>query len=118
MSQLLTADFLPLEARTTSGSAELPLPNDHNNIAVVINVTTRSGTSPTCVFSLDDSEDGVTWYRVKTNSSINNVGTYRIFIGPTDGPALGRLRLNWTLGGTTPSFTFAARVLTRARMGR
>lgn len=117
MSRLIRASVLPSAARTANGSQELPIANDHGNVAVLISVTAVTGTSPTLTCVVEDSADGTTWFPVKTASAITAVGTYRIVVGPADGPTQPRLRLRWTVGGTTPNFTFVVTAISRPRMG-
>lgn len=118
MSRIIRTSVLNSAARTTSGQQEIPLTNDHGNFAVLINVTAATGTSPTCVFSIEDSADGTTWFPVKANAAITAVGQYRVALTPLDGPTQPRIRLHWVIGGTTPSFTFTAIGVTRPSMMR
>lgn len=118
MSRLIRASVLPSAARNTSGSQELPIANDHGNVAVLLSVTAVTGTSPTLTCIVEDSADGTTWFPVKTASAITAVGSYRIVVvGPADGPTQPRLRLRWTTGGTSPNFTFSVNAISRPRMG-
>lgn len=117
MSRLLTAAFLTSAARTANGQQEINLSNDFNNMSVLVNVTAVSGTTPTLRFHLEDSLDGTTWFPIQSSTAdITAAGTFRLFFDlGTAGATAPRTRLRWVIAGTTPSFTFAATAITRAR---
>ena len=92
-------------------------------MVVTLNVTAVSGASPTLVAKLQFSPDGgTTWidYDAKaTTASITATGAYilKFFPGCTEvaNSAIGlpvprTFRLHYTIGGTTPSFTFSTMV--------
>lgn len=86
-------------------------------------VTAVSGTAPTMTVRLQWSIDGgTTWTDWDTTNlqtpSITTAGTYSLKVGPglptTANASLndalpGQMRAAWTIGGTTPSFTFGTR---------
>ncbi len=100
--------FAPSTARTASGDTG-PQPGfgDERTLRAQLNVTAASGTSPTLDVVLEDTLDGTNW---------NVVGTFAQKVGPgrevvnVTIPFTDRLRARWTLGGTTPSFTFSVEV--------
>ena len=106
---------LTSSARTATGQQELQATNDYGNVAILVNVTAVSGTTPTMRLSIEDSPDGTTWFPVATApADITAAGQHRIFIThSTHGPTNPRLRLRWVIGGTTPSFTFTATAISR-----
>lgn len=94
-------------ARTTSGSAIVGLADTGASLDLLVNVSAASGTSPTLALTVDWSPDGVTFCTSEDTTdafaSITGVKntTKRFTVKAT------YYRLNWTIGGTTPSFTFA-----------
>jgi hypothetical protein len=76
-------------------------------------VTAITGTSPTVVFSLDESADGSTsWTAVTgaTTAALTAVGS-AVFYGK---PTKNYVRVTATIGGTTPAVTGNAAVITFA----
>jgi len=94
-------------ARTTTGNSGA-LPSDYSaakTIRAQLNVSAVSGTTPNLVCLIEDSLDGgVTWNTVGTFAAKTAVS--REVINVTI-PFSGKLRVSWTITGTTPSFTFA-----------
>jgi hypothetical protein len=113
-------------ARTATGNGTAYVVQAASNVIAWINVTAVSGTSPTCQFRLQWSPDnGTTWLDLDTTNlqataiTAATTQTFRIGVNVTTaaGSATGgakqdlvprQLRLAWTIGGTTPSFTFAS----------
>lgn len=93
-------------ARTVTGnSGNLPNYGAASALRAQLNVTAASGTSPTLNVLIEDSvDDGATWNTVGTFAQ--RVATGREVINVTV-PFGDVLRVSWTIGGTTPSFTFA-----------
>ena len=93
-------------ARTVSGSgAALNVAQAERGATVIANVTAVAGVSPSLVLALQESHDGTTWANLATSPTITAAGVHRLAY---NGPAGPFLRLAWTIGGTTPSFTFDA----------
>lgn len=69
-----------------------------------LNVTAASGTSPTLNVVIEDTLDGANWNTIATFAQ--RVAAGREVVNVTT-PFTDRLRVRWTVGGTTPSFTFA-----------
>lgn len=82
------------------------------SIRLQLEVTARSGTSPTLDVIIQDSMDGTNWYTVGTFAQKTNTGTEAINITT---PVCNRLRVRATLAGTTPSFTFSVKAVARVR---
>ena len=99
---------------TTSGnSADLPV-DDLLELAVDVNVTAKSGTSPTLVLSIERKGADGAYYQIWASSSITNTGKQSTSIGTgmTTAQSFGSLcRLVWTIGGTTPSWTLTASII-------
>ena len=92
-------------ARTTSSdSGVLPGFGGASTLRVQLNVSAVSGTTQTLDVVIEDTLDGVNW---------NTVGTFTQATAATRQvvnvtvPFADRVRFRWTIGGTTPSFTFA-----------
>jgi hypothetical protein len=69
-----------------------------------LNVTAASGTTPTLDVVIEDSLDGTNWNTVGTFAQKTTTG--REVVNVT-GLFSDQVRVRWTVGGTTPSFTFA-----------
>jgi hypothetical protein len=102
-------NLVPSAARTTSGSLE---PSDgiateygrRNALRVQLDVTAASGTTPSLVVTVQDTLDNTNWNNVGTFATKTGVGREVINIA---GPFADRIRIAWTITGTTPSFTFS-----------
>lgn len=108
-------------ARTASVAGATATNFNSSGAVVTINVTAVSGTTPTLVGKLQFSPDnGTTWfdYDSKTvTATISAIGTYilKVYPGLTTEvansavglPVPRTLRMYYSIGGTTPSFTFA-----------
>ena len=94
-------------ARTTSGnSGALTGFGDWSRFRAQLNVTAASGTSPTLDVVVEDSFDGTTWNTVATFTQKTAAGVQVVDVS---GQFTEQLRVRWTVGGTTPSFTFDVR---------
>ena len=107
---------LPSTVTTTSGETDQLQTGLLYTLAVDVNVSAASGTSPTLTLFLDRlGADGV-WYPIWSPTAVTAVGQLSTSIGPgcvvAEVPT-NNIRLRWTLGGTTPSFTFSASIIGR-----
>ncbi len=92
-------------ARTASGdTGTLTGWGTATNIRAQLDVTAASGTSPTLNAVIEDTLDGSNWNTVGTFAQRTAAGREVINITT---PFSDRLRVRWTVGGTTPSFTFS-----------
>lgn len=92
-------------ARTATGSgAVVPGFGDVTTLRAQLEVTAAAGTSPTLNVVIQDTLDGTNWNDVGTFTQLAAAG--RQVINVTS-PFTDRLRVRWTVGGTTPSFTFS-----------
>jgi hypothetical protein len=101
-------------AHTVSGDAGDLDVSKYRRIAVDINITAVSGTSPTIQFFVDRKDANGIYYNLWTDSSVNATGQRSVTIGPfaTITQSLGStVKLRWTIAGTSPSFTFSASVI-------
>lgn len=74
------------------------------NLRIQLDVTAASGTSPTLNVVVEDTLDGTNWNTVGTFAQRTAAGREVVNITT---PFADRLRVRWTVGGTTPSFTFS-----------
>lgn len=101
--------FAASAARTASGDSGPQTGFEVSQaIRAQLDVSAASGTTPTLDVVLEDTLDaGATW---------NVVGTFAQKTGPgrevidVTSPFTDRLRARWTVGGTSPSFTFSVTV--------
>jgi hypothetical protein len=105
------ADFpLGSAARTVTGtSSTYGIGAAFTGIIMQVNVTAVSGTTPTLVVSLQDSVDGGTNFidvAGSATASITATGFYVVRLNAVAVPVTPTLRVLYTIGGTTPSFTF------------
>ena len=74
-------------------------------VAVSIDVTAVSGTSPTCTFIVQESSDNSTFNDHASTAEVTAVGKHQVQV--TTNKRYVRLRA--VIGGTTPSFDYSAR---------
>lgn len=92
-------------ARTVSGnSGVLSGWGEASALRVQLGVTAVAGTGPTLDLVLEDSLDGTTFNTIATFTQ--KTAASREVVNVT-APFSDRLRVRWTIGGTTPSFTFS-----------
>ena len=104
---------LPSAAYTATGQSEqYSTYGPITAMVVEINVTAASGTTPTLDVDIEDSFDGTTWNKVSdiNAANITTTGVTVKRINLIDNPCTDRLRFKYTIGGTTPSFTFTVKV--------
>lgn len=91
-------------AATASGnSGGLPVGYGTTTARIQLNVTAASGTSPTLNVIVEDTLDGTNWNTIGTFAQKTAVSREVINIST---PFANQLRVAWTIGGTTPSFSF------------
>jgi hypothetical protein len=71
---------------------------------VQLDVTAAAGVGPTLDVVVEDTLDGTGWNVVGTFTQRTAVGRQVINLST---PFADRLRVRWTIAGTTPSFTFS-----------
>lgn len=97
-------------AQTVSGASALQSVGQYKEALVTLNCTVASGTSPTLAVTIQASDDGgTTWYNLPNGSftALTAAGSQAIQVN-TFGDTI---RAAWTIGGTTPSFTFAVKAV-------
>lgn len=90
-------------ARTTSGTGASVDLGSATTALVEVLVTAASGTSPTLVVALQTSSDGVLWQALRAANLVSTTGRTQLRAPG----ALRYVRAVWTIGGTSPSFTFS-----------
>lgn len=94
-------------ARTTSGnSGALDGYGARTSLRLQLEVTAASGTTPTLDVVVEDTLDGTNWNVVGTFAQKTAAG--REVVNVTSFFA-DQIRVRWTTGGATPSFTFSVR---------
>lgn len=92
-------------ARTTSGTSAVQEGyGTADEIRCQLHVTAASGVAPTLDVVIEDTLDGTNWNVVGTFSQ-KTIATREVI--NITGLFTDRLRVRWTIGGTSPSFTFS-----------
>ena len=102
------ADTLPVTlhesaARTATGTGSALELGDRGVLRLLIDVTAASGTTPTLDVTVETSFDGSTWRSVAAFAQRTSVASERKSFAGCD----RFVRVSYTIGGTTPSFTFS-----------
>lgn len=107
----MTETLVASAARTTSSdSGALKGFGAPKVIRAQLNVTAASGTTPTLDVVIEDTLDnGATWNPIGTFTQKTAVAREAINI---TSPFADTIRVRWTVGGTTPSFTFTVAAYT------
>lgn len=101
----VTETLVASAARTASGdSGKLTGWGAAKTIRAQLDVTAASGTTPTLDVIVEDTLDGTNWFQV--GAFAQRTGVAREVINIT-GLFSDVIRVRWTIGGTTPSFTFS-----------
>ena len=105
----LSPQFLASAARTTSGNSETFDAAEKRELIVTVNVTAASGSSPTLAVQAQHSPDGVIWDNLGTAFTTVTAApaTLTKTFGTAANPFHRYVRASYTIGGTTPSFTFS-----------
>lgn len=99
-----TVTLTPSAARTASGNTADLEGFTLKTLRAQLQVTAAAGTTPTLDVLIEDSLDGATWNTIGTFTQVTT-GSARQVVNITT-PFSDRIRVRWTIGGTTPSFTF------------
>jgi hypothetical protein len=107
----------PVAARTVTGvGAAMDVRSQKGIAAVILMAQAGTGTTPTLTVRVQDSDDGSGGWASVPNAVFTQVtttdSTQKI---PLDlDSCRGFIRMSWTIGGTTPSFTFGVAALGRS----
>jgi hypothetical protein len=101
-------------AKTASSASAVFDVSDVDQLILTLNVTAASGTSPTLDVKVQHSVDAGTWTDLVTF-------TQKIASGTEDKavttPFHGKIKVVYTVGGTTPSFTFGVKATVKNTAG-
>jgi hypothetical protein len=106
----------PSAARTVTGNAEISADmSDETMLRMVCRVTAVSGTTPSMSVFLQDSLDGgTTWANIPGASAGPITSSASSPISSAYVGAFGpKVRILWTITGTSPSFTFSVDVFAK-----
>jgi hypothetical protein len=95
-------------ARTTTGNSGALAAEKGLNLALLVEVTASSGTTPTLDFTVEWSADGVNFAVAQAVDSFTQITAATVRAVKSFTVKMPFYRLVWTVGGTTPSFTFQA----------
>ena len=99
-------ELLPSNAKTSSSQTSVFKLYDVIDPVLLVNVTAVSGTLPTLDIEVEVSSNQNTWFKVSKFARITATGQY-----PKEMKSFPRyMRLNYSIGGTDPSFTFDIQV--------
>ena len=76
-----------------------------------MSVTAVSGVTPTLNVVVEDTLDGTNWFAVP-GVSFTQVTAAGQQVSNSAGFFSDKIRIRWTLGGTSPSFTFSVLIYT------
>ncbi len=106
MARLFTA--VASAARTTTGSQTFGTQDSSGKaLRIQLDVTAASGTTPTLDVVIEDTLDGTNWNTVGTAFTQKTAAGREV--KDITGLFHGQMRVRWTIGGTTPSFTFSVK---------
>jgi len=99
-------------ARTTSGNSGTAISTERqNNIALLVNVTASSGTTPTLNVTVQWSADGVNFAPGDPADAFTQI-TGNVAAAKAFAVKGAFWRPAWAIAGTTPSFTFTVDAVT------
>lgn len=98
--------FLPSASRTSSGNSGNGVYSGENSEAIVyLDITAASGTTPTLNVVIQDTIDGTNWDTVSSFTQASSTGREVKRISNFS----RYMRISYTVGGTTPNFTFSVK---------
>lgn len=103
--------FLPSAARTTSGSSGQIDCSFADEMLIFLDVTAVSGTSPTLDVSVKTLGPDGKWYQIAQFTQRTTTGQEAKAITNFGGD----LKVDYTIDGTTPSFTFSVTAVAKTR---
>jgi hypothetical protein len=103
--------IVPSAARTTTGTGSAVTGWARNGHVAKLDVTAASGTTPQLTVTIQDSPDGSTW---TTRDTFGVKTTVSNEVRGVPGGLAPFVRAQWTIAGTTPSFTFSVQLASSA----
>lgn len=102
-----SCSILTSAARTATGNSGAIGVGGNDEVAVMVDVTAVSGTTPSMTVSVEWSHDNVSWFSADPADSFTAItaAAKKVKLFGVKGLYM---RLNYAISGTTPSFTFAA----------
>lgn len=82
-------------------------------IRAALVVTAAAGTTPSLTVVIEDTLDGTNWFQVGAFAAKTAAATEAINVTT---PFADRIRVRWTITGTTPSFTFTVILATQGQL--
>lgn len=111
MAQSSTAVILASAARTATGQSGAFSVGSTDTLSVLVDVTSVSGTGPTMTVNVEWSNNGSTWFVGDPADAFTAITVAGKKAKSFTVKGL-MARLNYTIGGTSPSFTFSAHAVT------
>lgn len=99
-------------ATSSGSSAAFKLGGPVEYVSILVAVTAVSGTTPSCTYTVEWSNDGVNFAQADTADTYTAVTGVLNHVKDFSVKGV-YCRLVWTITGTTPSFTFGATAVTR-----
>lgn len=101
--RIADVSLLASAARTATGQGSAVVLGDKGTLSLVLNVGAASGTTPTLNVTVETRHDsGDAWRSAGTFAQKTAAGSERKSFAGID----REVRVSYTIGGTTPSFTF------------
>jgi hypothetical protein len=100
-------------ARTTNSDSGEQFVGIYGELAVDVNISAVSGTTPSMTLYVDRKGADGNFYTIYTSAAQNAAGNVStsIGVGAATNASFGDIvRLRWVITGTTPSFTFTASI--------
>lgn len=102
--------LLSSAARTATGQSNAFDVGNLDSVSVFVDVTAVSGTSPSMTVNVEWTYDGATWFAADTADAFTAITAAKKTVKRFDVKGT-KFRLNYTISGTTPSFTFSSTVV-------
>jgi hypothetical protein len=101
--------------QTTSGNSGPLDAQGVTAVAVDVNISAVSGTSPSMLLTVERLGADGNWYIIATSPAQTTAGKWSVSVGPGESAAelSDAIRLAWAITGTTPSFSFSASIVGR-----
>lgn len=100
-------------ATSSNNSGDLAV-DSFSELALDINITAVSGTTPTIQYIMERKGNDGNYYQIYASASINSNQAISTSLGAGMAQSVSfgtTARLRWIIGGTTPSFTFSVSII-------
>jgi hypothetical protein len=102
-----TTNYIASGARTTAGNGSAADISGVDYVTVLVDVTAVSGTTPAMTIIPQWSHNGTDWFDSNPGENMSPDFTATAKRAKTFQVKAPYFRVVWSIGGTTPSFTFA-----------